>query len=188
MVLWVRAVHVHPSALFQVRRGVACDLCPRSWFNGYTHVHTSESICIQLNRIGASRSLYEPRCGHDCLVVRSFKSVVVSRVTCAQDSGSIGKHMCIHLNQAYSNPPAKRFLLGAMSAACRGGYVVFCTILNDFWTGFENPRFRDMSLSRLFHLSNLSDTQILLQALQSKPKHLRRFFLKTLLCQSGLRT
>ena len=77
--------------------------------------------------------------------------------------------MCIHLNQAYFIPPAKRFLVGAMSAACRGGYVVFCTILDDFWTGFENPRFRDLSLSQLFHLSNWSDTQILLQANQSRP-------------------
>ena len=77
--------------------------------------------------------------------------------------------MYIHLNQAYSNSPAKRFLIGAMCAACRGGYVVFCTTLDDFWTGFENPRFWDMSLSRLFHLSNLSDTQILLQANQSRP-------------------
>ena len=121
-------------ALFQVSRVVACDLCPRSWVNGYTHVHTSESTCIQLNmaRLGASRSPYEPLCERACLVARCLKFGVVSRATCAYDSGSMGKHMCIHLNQAYSNPPAKRFLLGGMYAACRRGYVVFWTILDDF--------------------------------------------------------
>ena len=53
---------------------------------------TCAEICVlyDIAGLGASRSPYELRYGRGCLVVRSFKSVVVSRVTCAQDSGSMG--------------------------------------------------------------------------------------------------
>lgn len=82
--------------------------------------------------LGTSRSPYEYLCGRACLVARYLKFGVVSRATCVYDSGSMGKHMCIHLNQAYSNPFTKRFLLGGMYAACRRGYIVFWVILDDF--------------------------------------------------------
>ena len=105
---------------------------------GAGSICTLSCVTVHMARLGASRSPYEPRCGRGCLLAQYLKFGVVSRVTCAYDSGSMGKHMCIHLNQAYSNPPAKRFLLGGMYAACRRGYVV-C------WTISDNPRKMNLS-------------------------------------------
>ena len=53
------------------------------------------------------------------------------KVECsARSSGSMGKHLRIHLNQTYSNPPESKFWFWSM---CAGLYTRICCILVTFW-------------------------------------------------------
>ena len=129
---------------------------------GASSTCASTYVQLYMARLGASRSSYEPRCGRECLLARYLKFGVVS----TRDS-----YLCLgfwfnrktHVHT--SQPGIFQFTckeISPWSYVC-GLQRRIRRILHDF------GRFLDGSLSRLFYLSNLSDTQILIQAQNSRP-------------------
>ena len=88
------------------------------WFEGFISKSASrQSVCsllygcfvwaeyikLQCARLKPREEWYYGCELYMCLHLRCFKSGVVSRVICAQDPGSMGIPMCIHLNQFVFN-------------------------------------------------------------------------------------